>query len=141
MRRQMVTTMYNNKSYVCGTSHDTLVHHNFIITLKRLTHLTNSPDHKKSQSSLKPFTIHTKVINIIHLKIMYHPHFFQTWHKCQPYIGHSKIAIKDGVAMLVFTLYACNSVRKFSMKPKSSKPGISTNTAAQRIHQSTLGRM
>ena len=27
------------------------------------------------------------------------------------------------------------------MKPKSSKPGISINTAGQRIHQSASGRM
>ena len=73
---------------------------------------------------------------------MYHPDFFQTWHKSQPYIGHSKIAIKRWGSYACFRpVCLLNSVTKFSMKPKSSKPGISTNTVRQRIHQSTLGRM
>ena len=33
-------------------------------------------------------------LKVISLKTMYYPDFFQPWHKYQPYIAHSKTAIK-----------------------------------------------
>ena len=41
---------------------------------------------------------------VIPLKMMYHTDFFQTWHKSQPRIGHSKTAIKRWGHRLVFAL-------------------------------------
>ena len=46
--------------------------------------------------------------------MMYYPDFFQTWHKCQPYIAHSKTAIKRWGHRACFRLgrvCACNSER------------------------------
>ena len=40
---------------------------------------------------------------------MYYPDYFQTWHKCQPYIGHLKATIKRWVTVLIFALRARNS--------------------------------
>ena len=46
---------------------------------------------------------------VIPLKMMYYTDFFQTWHKSQPCIGHSKTAKKRWCHRLLFALCACNS--------------------------------
>jgi len=46
---------------------------------------------------------------VIPLKRMYYPDFFQTWHKCKPYTGRSKLQKIDRAKVLVFTLCVRNS--------------------------------
>ena len=60
-------------------------------------------------SHIKSLSESKAQFKVIPLKMVYYPDFFQTWHKCQPYIGHSKTAIKRWGHLIIFATCARNS--------------------------------